>query len=65
MEQVHTTLRIGDDEHPVFAERDGEWWIGWIEDVHGVNAQERTLDELLVSLRMAFEDMYEFSHTAP
>ena len=65
MEQVRTTLRIGDDEYSVFAERDGEWWIGWLEDVHGVNAQERTLDELLVSLGMAFQDMYEFSHTAP
>ena len=65
MEQVRTTLRIGDDEHSVFAERDGEWWIGWLEDVHGVNAQEHTLDELLVGLRMAFEDMYEFSRTTP
>ncbi|MCX7003460.1 MAG: type II toxin-antitoxin system HicB family antitoxin [bacterium] len=30
---------------------DGEWWIGWIEEVPGVNCQERTRPELLASLR--------------
>lgn len=24
--------------------RDGEWWIRWIEEVPGVNCQERTRD---------------------
>ena len=32
--------------------RDGEWWIGWVEEVPGVNAQERTREELLISLRL-------------
>ena len=31
--------------------QDGDWWIGWIEEVPGVNCQERTHDELLESLR--------------
>jgi hypothetical protein len=31
--------------------QDGEWWIGWIEEVPGVNCQERTREELLESLR--------------
>jgi len=30
---------------------DGEWWIGWIEEIPGVNAQERSRDALLTSLR--------------
>ena len=25
----------------------GEWWIGWIEEVPGVNCQERTHEELI------------------
>ncbi len=29
----------------------GEWWIGWIEEVPGVNCQERTREELRESLR--------------
>ncbi len=39
--------------------KDGEWWIGWIEEVPGVNAQEKTKDELLVSLKEALRDILE------
>jgi len=31
--------------------QDGDWWIGWVEEVPGVNAQESTRESLLVSLR--------------
>jgi hypothetical protein len=29
-----------------------EWWIGWLIDLPGVNAQEKTREELLESLRI-------------
>jgi predicted RNase H-like HicB family nuclease len=32
--------------------QDGPWWIGWVEEVPGVNCQERTRDELLKTLRV-------------
>jgi predicted RNase H-like HicB family nuclease len=38
---------------------EGDWWIGWLLDLPGVNAQERTRDELLASLRIGAEDMLE------
>lgn len=31
--------------------QDGAWWIGWIEEVPGANAQEITREALLASLR--------------
>lgn len=31
--------------------QDGDWWIGWIEEIPGVNCQERTRDELQKSLQ--------------
>ena len=31
--------------------RDGDWWVGWIEEMPGAIAQERTLDEARQSLR--------------
>jgi predicted RNase H-like HicB family nuclease len=34
-----------------------DWWIGWLIDLPGVNAQERTREELLESLRIGAEDM--------
>jgi len=36
--------------------RDG-WWIGWLVDLPGVNAQERTRERLIESLRIGAEEM--------
>jgi predicted RNase H-like HicB family nuclease len=35
------------------------WWIGWLIDLPGVNAQEKTQDELLESLRIGAQDMLD------
>ena len=37
------------------------WWIGWIEEVPGVNAQERTKEELLASLKEVLKEALEFN----
>lgn len=37
------------------------WWIGWIEEVPGVNSQGRTRDELLDNLRSALEEAVEMN----
>ncbi len=31
--------------------KDGDWWLGWIEEVPGVNAQEKTKSKLMASLK--------------
>jgi predicted RNase H-like HicB family nuclease len=41
--------------------QDGQWWIGWIEEVPGVNCQERTRDELLESLRVTLGEALEMN----
>ena len=41
--------------------RDGDWWIGWIEEVPGVNAQEKTKDELMSSLKEILSEVLEFN----
>ena len=38
-----------------------EWWIGWIEEISGVNCQERTREELLDTLRVTLIEALEFS----
>ena len=35
------------------------WWIGWLIDLPGVNAQERTKAELLRSLAIGAQDMLD------
>ena len=39
----------------------GEWWIGWVEEVPGVNCQERTKEELLESLRTGLKEALTFN----
>lgn len=37
--------------------KSGDWWIGWLIDLPGVNAQEKTREELLQSLKIGAQDM--------
>ena len=37
--------------------KSGDWWIGWLIDLPGVNAQERTKEKLMESLKIGAEDM--------
>ncbi len=37
-------------------QRDGDWWIGWIEEIPGVNCQGATRDELMESLRGTLQE---------
>lgn len=48
-------------EYTAIVQRDGEWWIGWIAEVRGVNCQERTREELRVSLASTLEEALEFN----
>ncbi len=41
--------------------QDGDWWIGWIEEVPGVNCQEKTRDELLEGLNVTLKEALQFN----
>ena len=41
--------------------KDGDWWIGWIEEIPGVNCQEATREELLETLRVTLREALEFN----
>lgn len=41
--------------------QDGDWWIGWIEEIPGVNCQEATREELIESLRVTLNEALEFN----
>jgi predicted RNase H-like HicB family nuclease len=42
-------------------QRDGIWWIGWIEEIPGVNGQGCTREECLDSLRSALKEALEMN----
>ncbi len=41
--------------------QDNDWWIGWIEEVPGVNCQEPSKKELLESLRITLKEALELN----
>ena len=41
--------------------QDGDWWLGWVEEVPGVNAQEPTREALLASLKEVLREALEMN----
>jgi predicted RNase H-like HicB family nuclease len=37
------------------------YWVGWIEEVPGVNCQENTHDELIASLKITLKEAIDFN----
>ena len=51
-------------DHPSWTaiiSQDEGWWIGWIAEVPGVNAQERTREELLETLSEILREALEMN----
>ena len=51
MQQTYTAI----------VKQEGEWWIGWIEEIPGVNCQEPTREELEETLRVTLGEAIEFN----
>ncbi|MDD4192291.1 MAG: hypothetical protein PHI28_13235 [Mangrovibacterium sp.] len=49
------------NEYIAVIKQEGEWWVGWIEEVPGVNCQERTYDELKETLEITLKEALEFN----
>ena len=41
--------------------QDGGWWIGWVEEVPGVNCQEASREALVESLRVTLAEAIELN----
>ncbi len=47
--------------YTAIVKQDDGWWIGWIEEIPGVNCQEKTRDELLATLKITLKEALEFN----
>ncbi len=47
--------------YTAITKQEDDWWIGWIEEVPGVNAQERTKEKLMRSLKEILIEALEFN----
>ncbi len=48
-------------QYTAVVKQDNGWWIGWIEEVPGVNCQERSREELLETLKITLREALEFN----
>jgi len=48
-------------EFTAIIKEDSGWWIGWIEEIPGVNCQEESREELISSLREVLKEALEFN----
>ena len=51
-------------EYTAVLKQDGPWWIGWIEEVPGVNCQEHSREELVDTLRETLKEAIEINRVA-
>lgn len=49
------------NEYTAVIKQEGDWWIGWVEEIPGVNCQEKTKSELLVSLKEVLSEALDFN----
>ena len=52
---------INMNKYTAVIQRDGDFWIGWIEEICGVNSQGSTRAELLENLRSALSEALEMN----
>jgi len=50
-----------ENNYTAVIKQDDGWWIGWIEEIPGVNCQEATREELLKTLRVTLREALEFN----
>ena len=49
------------NEYTAVVKQEGEWWLGWIAEIPGVNCQERSHEELMETLATTLREALEFN----
>lgn len=49
------------NEYTAVVKQEGDWWIGWIAEIPGVNCQECTYESLKETLELTLKEALEFN----
>jgi len=49
------------NQYTAVVKQEGEWWIGWVQEVPGVNAQESSREALLAALKTVLQEALEMN----
>ena len=52
-------------EYTAVIKQKGDWWIGWVDEVPGINCQERTQEALRQSLAETLSEALAFDCQEP
>jgi predicted RNase H-like HicB family nuclease len=52
------------NECTAVVQRDGAWWVGWIQEIPGVNSQGESREELMENLQSALQEIIEPNRAA-
>jgi predicted RNase H-like HicB family nuclease len=50
-----------ENKYTAIIKKEDDWWIGWVEEISGVNCQERTKEELMETLRITLKEALEMN----
>ncbi|HWM25466.1 MAG TPA: type II toxin-antitoxin system HicB family antitoxin [Chthoniobacterales bacterium] len=49
------------NKYTAVIQKNDRWWIGWVEEIPGVNSQGESREELIENLRSAVEEALELN----
>lgn len=49
------------NEYTAIIKQEGDWYVGWIEEVPGVNCQEKNIEALKRTLKVALKEVLAFN----
>jgi len=49
------------NQYTAVVQRDGQWWVGWIEEIPGVNSQGESREDLMENLQSALEEILDMN----
>lgn len=49
------------ESYTAVIQQSDDWWIGWVEEIPGVNSQGKTREELMDNLRSALQEALELN----
>ena len=51
------------NDYTAVVQRDGRWWVGWLEEIPGVSSQGASRKELMENLRSALAEVLEMNRS--
>ena len=48
-------------EYTAIIKKEDDWWIGWIEELPGINCQEKNREDLIQTLKKTLKEALEFN----